>query len=230
MGRRQAWDVSGIRSPYPLASGGTNACILVSISSKIPEPRENYAGSARVSQRQQTDQLLRRVAEGDEEALRELYRSHGRFAYALAFRILGRDDQAEDAVQEAFLRVWRHARRFDSSKASFSTWFGRLVRNLCIDMLRRKEPANRAGPLDDLERYIAPAAPLDAPILDRLVIREAFLRLPIDQSRVLEMSYFEGYTHREIAEALSLPEGTVKSRMRLGLQKLREYLVGVAAS
>ncbi|MEE9277201.1 MAG: sigma-70 family RNA polymerase sigma factor, partial [Dehalococcoidia bacterium] len=86
----------------------------------------------------ETDLLLRRIADGDDDALRELYRAYARLAFTLAYRILGHEDRAEDAVQEAFLRVWRNADRFDRSKGAFTTWFGRIVRNLCIDMLRRR--------------------------------------------------------------------------------------------
>ena len=176
--------------------------------------------------RDEAARLLERIADGDEEALREIYRAYGRLAYTLAYRILRRDDLAEEAVQEAFLRVWRHAHRFDPSKAAFSTWLGRMTRNICIDVLRRKDPISRAGPLTDVERWLAVSEPLEQPVLDRVIIREAFLTLPEEQSRVLDMAYYQGLTHREIAEALALPEGTVKSRMRLGLQKLRRHLNG----
>ena len=91
-------------------------------------------------------EILRRVADGDDEALRELYRRHSRLAYLLAFRILGREELAEDAVQEAFLRLWRNAHRFRPERGSFTTWFGRVVRNLCIDMLRRRDPLSTAPP------------------------------------------------------------------------------------
>ena len=178
--------------------------------------------------RDEAARLLERVAGGDEEALRDLYRAYGRLAYTLAYRILRRDDLAEEAVQEAFLRVWRHAHRFDPGKAAFSTWLGRVTRNICIDVLRRKDPISRAGPLTDVERWLAVSEPLERPVLDRVIIREAFLTLPEEQSRVLDLAYYQGRTHREIAEALGIPEGTVKSRMRLGLQKLRRHLNGPA--
>ncbi len=178
--------------------------------------------------RREQELLLRRIAGGDEEALRQLYRRYGRLAYTLAYRILGREDIAEETVQEAFLRVWRHAGRFDADKASFPTWFSRVVRNLCVDVLRRREPLRRAGPIADVERLLAPVDPIDAPVLDRIVVREAFLKLPSEQSQVMEMSYFQGLTHREIAQSLAIPEGTVKSRMRLGLEKMRKHLDGAS--
>ena len=168
--------------------------------------------------------LLERIADGDDGALRELYRRYGRLAFTLAYRITRREDRAEEAVQEAFVRVWRNAGRFDPSRASFATWFSRVVRNLCIDMLRRKDPLERAGALSKIEDWIAYSEPIEPVIVNRLDVRDAFLRLPAEQSRVLEMAYYQGFTHREIAEALAIPEGTVKSRMRLGLQRMRRYL------
>ena len=168
--------------------------------------------------------LLERVAADDDEALRELYRLYGRLAYTISLRIVSREDLAEEVVQEAFLRVWRHAAKFDSRRASFPTWFGRMVRNLSIDVLRRKEPLYRAGPIEDVAHILSHSDTVDAPILNRLIVREAFLRIPPDQSRVLEMVYFGGLTHREVATELEIPEGTVKSRLRLGLKKMRDHL------
>ena len=170
------------------------------------------------------ESILQRVADGDDEALRDLYRQYGRLAFTIAIRILGREDLAEDVVQEAFLRVWRYADRFDARKASFVTWFSRLVRNLCIDILRKKEPLRGAGPIDDVAHFLAHNDRIEAPVLDRIIIREAFLHLPAEQSRVLEMAYFQGLSHREISQLLEIPEGTVKSRMRLGLKKMRDQL------
>jgi len=168
--------------------------------------------------------LLLRVASGDDEALRELYRAHHRLAFALAVRVLGRQDAAEDVVQEAFLRVWRNADRFDPSKAGFPTWLGRIVRNLCIDQLRRKSPLSQGDTVGEVERWLAPVPAVDTAVLNRLIVRDAFLRLPSEQSEVLQLSYFQGMTHREIAAVLTIPEGTVKSRMRLGLRKMRSHL------
>ena len=174
----------------------------------------------------QPDTLLPRIAAGDDEALRTLYRDYGRLAFSLAFRIVGRQDRAEECVQEAFLRVWRHASRFDASRGSFTTWFVRIVHNLAIDTLRRERPTLYVGDLAEVEWRMDHHDPPERAVLDRLLVREAFLRLPPEQSRVLEMAYFEGFTHREIAAELEIPEGTVKSRMRLGLERLRRYLDG----
>lgn len=206
--------------------GSTQPSALVSEgSSKRPwqPPSRNHWGF-RVSASPDPQALLERVAANDNEALRELYRLYGRLAYTISLRIVSREDLAEEVVQEAFQRVWRHAAKFDSRKASFPTWFGRMVRNLSIDVLRRKEPLYRAGPIDDIAHLLAHSDTVELPILNRLIVREAFLRLPPDQSRILEMVYFGGLTHREIAVELEIPEGTVKSRLRLGLKKMRDQL------
>ena len=186
----------------------------------MPTPESDQRERAR----QAAWTLLQRVANGDDDALRELYRAHHRLAFALAVRVLGREDAAEDVVQEAFLRVWRNAARFDPSKAGFPTWLGRIVRNLCIDQLRRKGAISYGDAVGEVERWLAPVPAVDLEVLNRLVVRDAFLRLPPEQSEVLQLSYFQGMTHREIALSLAIPEGTVKSRMRLGLHKMRSHL------
>ena len=168
--------------------------------------------------------LLQRVSNGDDEALREIYRAHHRLAFALAIRMLGREDAAEDVVQEAFLRVWRHAGRFDPNKAGFPTWLGRIVRNLCVAQLRRKTPLSHGDSVGEVEQWLAPVPSVETGVLNRLIVRDAFLQLPRKQSEVLVLSYFQGLTHREIAASLAIPEGTVKSRMRLGLRKMRAHL------
>ena len=207
------------------ATGARTEALVTEGAAKRPwhTPGRNYWGIS-LTASTETQALLERVAADDDEALRELYRLYGRLAYTISLRIVSREDLAEEVVQEAFLRVWRHAAKFDSRKASFPTWFGRMVRNLSIDVLRRKEPLYRAGPIEDVAHILSHSDTVDAPILNRLIVREAFLRIPADQSRVLEMVYFGGLTHREVAFELEIPEGTVKSRLRLGLKKLRDHL------
>ncbi|HJN91949.1 MAG TPA: sigma-70 family RNA polymerase sigma factor [Dehalococcoidia bacterium] len=210
-------------SPLPIRES-ESALASTGLRKRAWARREPNWGTNRVSSKRTAEPLLERIADGDDEALRDLYREYGRLAFSIAVRIVSREDLAEEIVQEAFLRVWRNADRFDHRKASFSTWFGHMVRNLCIDVLRRKDPLHRAGSLDGVSTWLAHSAEIESEIVDRVIVRESFLRLPADQSRVLEMAYFEGFTHREIAEALEIPEGTVKSRMRLGLKKMRDHL------
>ncbi len=170
------------------------------------------------------ENLLQRIAANDDEALRALYRLYGRLAYTISLRIVAREDLAEEIVQEAFLHVWRHAAKFDSRKAPFSTWFSRMVRNLSVTALRRTEPLSHAQAVEDVAHLLAHSDTVGAPILNRLIVRESFLKILPGQSLVLEMAYFGGRTHREIAVDLEIPEDIVKSRLRLGLKNLHDQL------
>ena len=194
---------------------------LSSIRRRLPAVAELWRC---VTDRDVTARLLQRITEGDEEALRILWREYGRLAYTIAFRILDREDRAEDVVQELFIRIWKNAVAFHSTRADFHTWLSRVVRNLCIDMIRRKDPIERAGAIADVERWLSFSDPVESTIANRFTVRDAFLQIPVTQSRVLEMAYFEGLTYREIAERLGVPPNTVKSRMRLGLRGMRRYL------
>ncbi len=174
--------------------------------------------------RRQAWSLLQRVANGDDEALREIYRAQRRAAFALAVRMLGREDQAEDVLQEAFLRVWQDAGRLHPGKADLPTWLGRIVRDLCANRLRGKKARGRGDPVRDAAQWLAPVAGVEPGVRDRRVVREVFLQLPREQSEVITLAYFEGQTHREIALALAIPEAQVTSRMRMALHHLRTQL------
>lgn len=169
------------------------------------------------------DQLIAAVARGDHPALLALYDRHGRIAYGLAYRILGDAGAAEEAVQDAFLRVWRRASTFDPSRGVVRSWLLTIVHHCAIDQHRRRSgsPPVVAG-LDEIaERQAVPDAWSD--VVGRLEserVRGAVATLPGDQRRAIELAYFEGLTHREIAERDGLPLGTVKGRLRLGLRRL----------
>ncbi len=172
--------------------------------------------------------VLSLVASSDETALAELYDRFGGIAYRLALRILRDEALAQDAVQEAFLAVWRSADRFLAERAKASTWVLTLVHRRAVDLVRREE-RRRGEPLDDV----------DEPLVDdktehvfrRRVVQEALRQLPPDQRQALELAYYGGYTQSELAEQLRQPLGTVKSRMFTGLTRLRELLeqAGLAA-
>jgi RNA polymerase sigma factor (sigma-70 family) len=172
--------------------------------------------------------VLSLVASSDETALAELYDRFGGIAYRLALRILRDEALAQDAVQEAFLAVWRSADRFLAERAKASTWVLTLVHRRAVDLVRREE-RRRGEPLDDV----------DEPLVDdktehvfrRRVVQEALRQLPPDQRQALELAYYGGYTQSELAERLRQPLGTVKSRMFTGLTRLRELLeqAGLAA-
>ncbi|TME82170.1 MAG: sigma-70 family RNA polymerase sigma factor [Chloroflexi bacterium] len=175
----------------------------------------------------QDHQMAAQLKRGDSTALESLYDRYGRLAYGLAFRILNDRSAAEDAVQDAFLAVWRNAGGFDTSRGSLRNWLLSIVRNRAIDRLRgnvrihrevQLESAGRAAEVPDAWQAVA----VD---LERKQIREGFAELPDAQRRTLELAYFGGYTHVEIASRMQVPLGTVKGRMRIGLEKMRSFLV-----
>ena len=148
----------------------------------------------------------------------------------MALRVLGDPGRAEDVVQDAFLNVWRRAATFDPERGSIRAWLLATVRNRCIDYLRGRSGRERAEqPLDLDDAYaVSPADPWRevALSLERAAVRDAMASLPSEQRQVLEMSYFGGYSHQEIAGMTRVPLGTVKGRMRLGLEKVGSYLRG----
>ena len=172
--------------------------------------------------------LVALVARGDEPALAELYDRVGRIAYGLAFRVLRDDRLAEDAVQEAFLGVWRTAAAFRAERAKASTWILTLVHRRAVDLVRREE-RRRTEPLPD----DVPTRPQDATDatdeaawlrFERERVQAALKQLPDVQREAIELAYYGGYSQSELAERLGLPLGTVKSRMFAGLARLRELL------
>jgi RNA polymerase sigma-70 factor (ECF subfamily) len=167
--------------------------------------------------------VLALIARADDQALAELYRRFGRLAYGLAFRILRDDALAQDAVQEAFLAVWRAADRFVAERAKPSTWLLTLVHRRAVDLVRREE-RRRAEPLSDTESSAATTADEAELATQRQTIREALRRLPPEQREAIELAYYGGYTQSELAERLGQPLGTIKSRMFTGLARLRETL------
>ncbi len=167
--------------------------------------------------------VLALIARSDDQALAELYRRFGRLAYGLAFRILRDDALAQDAVQEAFLGVWRAADRFAAERAKPRTWLLTLVHRRAVDLVRREE-RRRAEPLPDTERGGAETADEAELAAQRQTIREALRRLAPEQREAIELAYYGGYTQSELAERLGQPLGTIKSRMFTGLARLRETL------
>ena len=173
------------------------------------------------------DEDLISLAEGgNTQAFATLYDRHARAAYSLAYRMVGERQAAEDLVQEAFLKVWRAAGSYRVERASVRTWILSILNNRGIDELRSS--ASRRRTQDKVEAQTSTSQPSEAFTQtwrnsQRAQVREALRGLPPEQLKVLELAYFSGYTHKEIAELLGVPLGTVKGRMRLGLQKIREY-------
>jgi RNA polymerase sigma factor (sigma-70 family) len=171
------------------------------------------------------ESLLSLVASSDDQALAELYDRFGRVAYGLALRILRDEALAQDAVQEAFLAVWRSADRFLAERAKASTWILTLVHRRSVDLVRR-EDRRRGEPLESAGEPTAPETLEDEVTLgfERRVVREALGQLTPEQREALELGYYGGLTQSELAERLGLPLGTIKSRMFAGLSRLRELL------
>lgn len=169
------------------------------------------------------------VEDRNADAFAVLYDRHGGAAYSLAYRIVGNASVAEEVTQEAFLSVWRSGGRFDAARGSVRSWTLGIVRNRAIDALRR---AGGNAPRLDHDDDAAIAEQQSEELTDSEAIRRETARrvrrvldeLPADQSQVIGLAYFGGFTHSEIAEMLSMPLGTVKGRMRLGLEKVRTTL------
>jgi RNA polymerase sigma factor (sigma-70 family) len=168
--------------------------------------------------------LVALVARADDAALAELYDRFGRAAYGLALRIVRDGPLAEDAVQEAFLAVWRSAGRFVPERAKASTWILTLVHRRAVDLVRREQP-RRAEPLEAAPQAAAEATEEQAWLgLQRTRVQEALRCLPDQQREALELAYYGGFTQSQLAERLGEPIGTIKSRMFAGLARLRELL------
>jgi RNA polymerase sigma-70 factor (ECF subfamily) len=170
--------------------------------------------------------LVALVARADEDALAELYDRVSRIAYGLALRVLRDERHAEDAVQEAFLQVWRSAATFRAERAKASTWILTLVHRRAVDLVRREE-RRQADPLtDDSALGEAPENTEEAAWLrfERERVQAALKELPDVQREALELAYYGGFSQSELADRLGVPLGTIKSRMFAGLARLRELL------
>jgi RNA polymerase sigma-70 factor, ECF subfamily len=180
------------------------------------------------------EEAMQLVGEGNPRAFELIYDRHGGAAFSLAYRMVGKRVAAEDIVQEAFLSIWRSRMRYDRSRGSVRTWVLGIVHNRAIDSLRRGAThERRQETLDGVEERHEATERTDVEAARReeaRSVRTALETLPDDQRRTIELAYFGGFTHSQIAELLDQPIGTVKGRMRLGLDKLRRQLAeGYAA-
>ncbi|MGI9179865.1 MAG: sigma-70 family RNA polymerase sigma factor [Longimicrobiaceae bacterium] len=178
--------------------------------------------------------LVARMAAGDERALGECYDRHGSLAYTLAYRMLGNAADAEEVVADAFAQIWRSAGGFDQARSSVGGWICMITRSRALDRLRTRrrnvQALERAATLDHEGFALPVASPENSP--DRSIeqsetrerVQQSLAELPSPQRRVLEMAYFSGLSQSEIAAELNEPLGTVKTRMRAGMEKLRQAL------
>jgi RNA polymerase sigma-70 factor, ECF subfamily len=176
------------------------------------------------------EEVMQLVQRGDPRAFELLYDRHGGAAFSLAYRMVGNRVTAEDITQEAFLSIWRSRLRYEAARGSVRTWVLGIVHHRGIDALRRHavHDRRRTG-LEGVEETFEAGERTDVEAARRQEarsVRHALEALPEEQSRVIELAYFGGFSHSQIAEMLEMPLGTVKGRMRLGLEKLRQSLEG----
>jgi RNA polymerase sigma-70 factor (ECF subfamily) len=171
------------------------------------------------------EELMQLVGEGEARAFEVVFDRHGGASFSLAYRICGRRAMAEDAVQEAFLSLWRSGARYESTRGSVRSWVLAVVHHRAIDALRRGMVRDRRDVGDEgIAERVAASDSTECEVLRRdeaQTVHGALATLAPEQRAVIELAYFGGFTHVQIAEMLELPVGTVKGRMRLGLTKLR---------
>ena len=178
------------------------------------------------SNRELDQQLIGQVTEGDKTAFKEIYSRFSQVVYNLALRMLRDKEDAEEVVQEIFLQVWNKAHTYDPQRGAVSTWVLNIARSRSIDKLRTlgyrdkniEIDEEKVNSKDDLSRTIEDREE------SRTVIRQALISLPDKQRIAIELVYFEGLTHLEAAEKLDEPVGTIKTRIRLGVMKLKEKI------
>ncbi len=177
------------------------------------------------------DLILQRLRAGDYEAVEEIYKRYSRVAFSLALRLLNDAGAAEDIVQEVILKVWRNPDSYDSNRGRFPTWLMSVVHNQCIDQLRKKRLTNVSLDQEETQErlnYLAdnnPAPEEEVWVKMRKdLVRQVLDKLPQEQRRLIELAFFGGYTHQEIASQTGQPLGTVKSRIRQGLLRLKSLL------
>jgi RNA polymerase sigma-70 factor (ECF subfamily) len=176
-------------------------------------------------------ELVTLVTEKNPVALEVLYKRYSRIVYSFGLRIVGDPQIAEELLQEVFFRTWRQGALFRSSRGAFVTWLLSITHNMAIDELRKRNRRPQKADSEEPEALLAAMADTSQDVEQevwlsslRATISEAMQTLPPAQRVTIEMAYFQGLTQREIAERLSEPLGTIKTRMRLGIQKLREQL------
>ncbi|CAN5859176.1 MAG: sigma-70 family RNA polymerase sigma factor [Chloroflexota bacterium] len=176
-------------------------------------------------------ELVSLAASGDARGLAELYDRYSRIVMSFSLRMLADPASAEELTQEVFFRAWRQADAYNATRGTFATWILSITHNMAIDEIRKQNRRPKRADLEDPVATLANVSDTDRSVEDyawlgslREEMREALGILPAPQRRAIELAYFRGLTQREVAETLNEPLGTIKTRMRLGMRKLRNYL------
>lgn len=175
------------------------------------------------SMSQELQALLRRILQKDDSALLLIYDQFGGLVFSIAYQVMGDRQAAEEITQDVFMKVWQKVDQYDASQSSFTTWLGRIARNTAIDAVRkasRRPHGENNFPIDDYAFTLAARNSTDPG--RTIALHSAIKSLPADQAELINLAYFGGMSHNDIAEFTGLPLGTVKSRLRSAMQRLRE--------
>jgi len=202
------WDTFCSREPWPSSAGS--------------EPRGMGLASTQPQPSLSDAEIIARIYSGDESAMAQLYDLYSHVVYAVALRVLSDSSAAEDILQDVFVQLWRNPQAFNASRGSLAAWLAVIARNRAIDQLRKKRPAAEAVDLDtvvsanlDLQNTAERKQTIEK-------VRGVLASMPAEQRAALEMAFFEGLTHAEIAGKTGQPLGTVKTRIRSGLLAVRK--------
>lgn len=193
-------------------------CVLAN----VPKEGKAELPGADLQEASRDAKLIAGIRSGDEQAMGRLYDLYSSLVYSVALRVLGDGAAAEDVLQEVFLQLWRNPSAFDSSRGSLPAWLSVIARHRAIDALRKRRPQTDWS---DVVILVEPDLAGDAErsrAIDK--VRETLGRMPAAQRSALELAFFEGLTHQEIAQKIGDPLGTVKTRIRTGLLALRQAL------
>jgi RNA polymerase sigma factor (sigma-70 family) len=166
-----------------------------------------------------------RIVARDDSALTEVYDQFASFVYGLALRVIGDPRAAEDVSQDVFVGIWQRPEAFDPQRGSLRTWLGTLTHRRSVDYVRREEARRRRAEREASRAVVTPdVEEMATALVTAERVRAALDVLPAEQRRAIQLAYFEGKTYRQVAEVLGIPEGTAKSRLRLGLRRIAAAL------
>ncbi len=175
------------------------------------------------------NELIERIAGKDEKALSELYDRYAKLLYSVILAIVKDQKEAEELLQEVFITVWNKSSLFSLKKGNAYSWLVAITRNIAIDRIRSKKFKDHRSLMEGIELPLEniDTSPLDAMIIVErsLIVNEALSKIPHEQKETIMLTYFEGYSQKEIAELLGIPLGTVKTRIRMGMQKLQTLIL-----